>query len=121
MLPTTKGYGDPKKGKIAVDQDSLGKLYGEDKNEMSVEAYLNVGIWRGRERHWEGGEPHWMVVECYSFVCFLLLRIFVPLFLVLMLFFLLLKCLFPNSQGPGGVANSHILNSTFPPKDLVWA
>lgn len=40
-----------------MDHDNLGKLYGKDKNEMSVEVYLNVGIWRGRERHWEGGEP----------------------------------------------------------------
>lgn len=37
----------------------------EDKNEVNIEAYLNMGIWRGRERHLGGGKLHLMIVECY--------------------------------------------------------
>lgn len=59
--------GIQKKEKITVHQDSFGKLYEEDKNEMNVKAYLNVGTWRGGERHWEGGELLWMVVQRYCF------------------------------------------------------
>lgn len=121
MLPTTKTYGNPEK-KITVHQDSFGKkLYEEDKNEMNVKAYLSVGTWRGGERHWEGGELLWMVVQRYCFVYFFQLRILVPLCLGLMLFFLLLKCLFPKEKWVLEGLPTVTFKTSLPTKGLAWS
>lgn len=102
MLLTTKGCGNLKKEKITVDQNSLGTPHGVDKNEMNIEAHLNMGIWRGRERHREGGELHWIVFECYCLVFFLLIILFSSFSGTDAVLFVT-ECLSPNSSGSGGV------------------